>query len=83
MPGALKGIEVGASVIPHGPLLEVGVDVSTMWADVPEPQRAAVPTRGPGWWSMTLQEARDGLAVQPPTHVFDPKAVSPRHCMRA
>jgi hypothetical protein len=82
VPPALKGIEAGAEIIPHGPLLEVGVDVAQMWADIPEDQRASVDPHRAGWWAMTLQEARDGSAVQPPAHVFDPAVTAPRRCMK-
>lgn len=82
VPPALEGVEAGGEIIPHGPLLEVNVDVAQMWTDIPEPQRASVDTRRAGWWAMTLQESRDGSAVKPPTHVFDPMLTPPRRCMK-
>jgi hypothetical protein len=80
VPEGLKGIEARASVVPHGPLLEVGVDVTNMWSTVPEEQLASIDTKKAGWWAMTMQESRDGGSVAPPTHVFDPLVTPPRQC---
>lgn len=82
VPEGLKGIEAKATIIPHGPLLELGVDVANMWADVPEEKRAGVDTKSAGWWAMTMQEDRAGDAVAPPTHVFDPMVTPPSQCKK-
>jgi hypothetical protein len=83
VPAALDGIEAHAEVIPHGHLIEVGVDVLNMWNDVPEEQLAAIATRKAGWWAMTMKESQDGSNIVPPQHVFDPAVTPPTQCKRA
>lgn len=80
VPEGLKGVEARASIVPHGKLLAVSVDVNTMWAAIPEEQRATIDTRRAGWWAMTMQESLDGKSVAPPTYVFDPQVTPPRQC---
>ena len=82
VPAALKGVEAGAEIIPHGPLLEIGVDVDAMWADIPAEEQDTVDTHRAGWWAMTVRESRDGSSVQPPAHVFDPLVTPPGRCMK-
>ena len=83
VPEGLKGVHAKATIIPHGGLLEVRVDVANMWADVPEAVRAGLDTKKTGWWDMTMQEATDGGSVKPPTHIFDPKVTPPAQCMKS
>lgn len=83
VPAGLKGVTADGVVIPHGPLLEVGVDVVGMWADVPPAELADIDTVRAGWWTMTMTESQDGTSVQPPKHVFDPAVTPPSQCMRA
>ena len=83
VPAGLEKVEARASVIPHGPLLEVSVDVANMWSTVPEEQLAAIDTKRAGWWAMTMQQARDTSPTVRPTHVFDPAVTAPRQCMKA
>jgi hypothetical protein len=82
VPAALDGIEAGGVVIPHGHLIEVGVDVLNMWNDVPEEERAGIATRKAGWWAMTMKESQDGSNIVPPQHVFDPQVTPPSQCKR-
>jgi hypothetical protein len=82
VPDGLGDIEARATITPHGPLLEVGVDVATMWSTIPEDRLASIDTQRVGWWAMTMQESRDGNAVAPPTHVFDPQVTTPRGCTK-
>lgn len=83
VPAGLRGVQADGVVIPHGPLLEVGVDVVGMWADVPPGELADIDTKRAGWWSMTMKESQDGSSVQPPKHVFDPVVTPPSQCMKA
>lgn len=83
VPAELKGVTADGVVIPHGPLLEIGVDVLGMWADVPAAELADIDTKRAGWWTMTMKESQDGSSVQPPKHVFDPALTPPSQCMRA
>lgn len=82
VPAALKGVAADGVVIPHGPLLEIGVDVLGMWADVPAAELADFDTLRAGWWTMTMKESQDGTSVQPPKHVFDPAVTPPSQCMK-
>ena len=70
-------------IAPHGELIEVGVDVVSMWKKVPKDQRAELDTSRVGWWAMTMKESQDGSPVQPPKHVFDPAVTPPSQCMKA
>ena len=83
VPPSVKGVDAKATIIPHGPLLEVAVDVTRMWGYVKAGELANINTHHAGWWAMTMREARDGLSIAPPKHVFDPAVTSPRHCMKA
>ena len=83
VPAELKGVVADGVVIPHGPLLEVGVDVVGMWADVPPAELADIDTKRAGWWTMTMEESQNGASVQPPKHVFDPAVTPPSQCMKA
>jgi len=83
VPAGLDGIEAGGVIIPHGPLLEIGVDVVNMWADVPPEQLADIDTKKAGWWAMTMKESPNGAAIQPPKHIFDPAVTPPSQCMKA
>ena len=82
VPAGLKGVAADGVVIPHGPLLEIGVDVLGMWADVPAAELADIDTKRAGWWTMTMKEAQDGTSVKPPKHVFDPAVTPPSQCMK-
>ncbi len=82
VPAALGKVEASGEIIPHGPLLEVGVDVVNMWADVPPEQLADIDTKRAGWWAMTMKESRNGASVAPPKHVFDPAVTPPSQCMK-
>jgi hypothetical protein len=82
VPPALEGVEARAVVTPHGHLIEVGVDVVTMWNAVPEGALAAIETRKAGWWAMTMKESQDGASITPPQHVFDPVVTPPSQCKR-
>lgn len=82
VPAALDGVEARAIVTPHGPLIEVGVDVLNMWNALPEGELAAIETRKAGWWAMTMKESQDGSSITPPKHVFDPAVTPPSQCKR-
>ncbi len=82
VPPGLEAIEAGGEVIPHGPLLEVGVDVLNMWNKVPAEQLASIDTKQAGWWAMTMKESSNTSAVQPPKHIFDPAVTPPSQCTR-
>lgn len=83
VPEGLRGTEAKATIVPHGPLLEVGVDVANMWAEVPEEKQASIDTKGAGWWAMTMTEDRAGDPVAPPTYIFDPMVTPPSQCTKA
>jgi len=83
VPAALDGVEARAVVTPHGHLIEVGVDVLTMWNALPEEELAAIDTRKAGWWAMTMKESPDDSSITPPQHVFDPAVTPPSQCKRA
>ena len=82
VPAALDDTEARAVIAPHGHLIEVGVDVLSMWNDLPEEQLAAFDTRKAGWWAMTMKESPDGESITPPKHVFDPAVTPPSQCKR-
>ncbi len=75
--------EAEAFIAPHGFLIEVGVDVVSMWNTLPKQQRAGINTRGAGWWAMTMKQAQDESSIAPPQHVFDPAITPPSQCKRA
>lgn len=83
VPAAVDAVEATAVVTPHGPLIEVGVDVLNMWSEVPAEELAQIDTRKAGWWAMTMKESKDGSAIAPPVHVFDPAVTPPTQCKRA
>ena len=74
--------EAQAVLEPHGFLVEVGVDVMSMWQELPAEQRAGVDTRKSGWWAMTLKESQDDSSIEPPGNVFDPAVTPPSQCRR-
>ncbi|MDZ5660269.1 hypothetical protein SFC79_00715 [Nocardioides sp. S-58] len=74
--------EARGVISPHGPLIEVGVDVLSMWKKLPKDQRATVDTRGAGWWAMTIKESQDDTDIVSPQYVFDPTVTSPNDCKR-
>lgn len=73
--------EAEAVIEPHGHLIEVGIDVTGMWAKLPKEQKAALDKRV-GYWAMTMKESPDGSSIKPPMHVFDPKVTPPSQCKR-
>lgn len=74
--------EARGVISPHGPLIEVGVDVASMWKALPKAQRATVDTRGAGWWTLTMKESQDDTDIVSPQYVFDPTVTSPNNCKR-
>ena len=82
VPEALNAVEAKAVITPHGYLIEVGVDVLTMWNDVPKEELADIKTRRAGWWAMTMKESQNGGNIVPPQHVFDPAVTPPTQCKR-
>ncbi|SEB47607.1 hypothetical protein SAMN04489844_0217 [Nocardioides exalbidus] len=74
--------EASAFFAPHGPLVEVGVDLNSMWRKLPKGQRNNVDTRDAGWWTMTLQASQDGSGIVPPKYIFDNKVTPPSQCKR-
>ena len=82
VPAGLQDVRATGVVIPHGSsMLEVGVDVVGMWADVAPEALSTIDTKRAGWWSMTMKEALDDSWVHPPTHVFDPAVTPPSQCV--
>ncbi|MBD3913014.1 hypothetical protein [Nocardioides hwasunensis] len=74
--------EAAGVISPHGPLIEVGVDVQSMWKKLTKEQRAELATNRTGWWAMTMRESSDDSAVAPPPKVFDPVVTPPSQCKR-
>lgn len=74
--------EARGVITPHGPLIEVGVDVLSMWKTLPKAQRAEVDTADAGWWAMTMKESQDDTDIVSPQYVFDPAVTSPNDCKR-
>lgn len=74
--------EANAFIAPHGFLIEVGIDVVSMWNTLPKDQRSTINTRGAGWWAMTMKRAQDESSIAPPQHVFDPAVTPPSQCKR-
>lgn len=83
VPAAVDKTKVRAIVKPHGPLVEVAVDVAGMWGKVPSEALAGFDTRRSGWWAVTMRESTDGSSIAAPEHVFDPKVTPPTQCKRA
>ena len=83
VPSVPYDTEADAFITPHGPLIEVGIDVQGMWNRMPKAERASIDTRRAGWWAMTMKESQDASAVQPPKNVFDPAVTPPSQCMKA
>jgi hypothetical protein len=83
VPDVPNDVEAKAVIAPHGHLIEVGVDVQSMWNKLPEDQRAAVDHRGAGWWAMTMKRAGNDASIAPPQHLFDPAVTPPSQCKRA
>ena len=67
---------------PHSSLIEVGVDVQSMWKTLPKAERAGIDTSGAGWWAMTLKESQDDTDIVSPEFVFDPTVTPPTECRR-
>jgi hypothetical protein len=82
VPAALDGTEARAVVTPHGHLIEVGVDVLTMWSQVPRAELADIQTKKSGWWAMTMKESQEDTGIVPPKFVFDPAVTPPSQCKR-
>ncbi|RYB95170.1 hypothetical protein EUA93_12935 [Nocardioides oleivorans] len=74
--------EASAFFAPHGPLIEVGIDVNSMWQKLPKAQRANIDTRNAGWWAMTLQASQDDSGINAPKYIFDNKVTAPSQCKR-
>ncbi|GAA5123943.1 hypothetical protein GCM10023339_44700 [Alloalcanivorax gelatiniphagus] len=74
--------EARAVIAPHGHLIEVGVDVLSMWKALPKEQRSSVDTRGAGWWTLTMKESQDETDIVSPQFVFDPTVTPPNECKR-
>lgn len=83
VPAEVDKIKARAIVKPHGPLVEVAVDVAGMWGKVPSASLAGFDTRRSGWWAMTMREASDAAPIEVPQHVFDNKVTAPTQCKRA
>lgn len=75
--------EARTVISPHGHLIEVGIDLVSLWKAVPEDQRATFETRRAGWWLMTMKKSPDDSSIAPPEHVFDPAVTPPSQCTRA
>lgn len=82
LPSASYDTEAKGLISPHGPLIEVALDVRGMWKKLSKQQRTAFDTRKAGWWAMTMRESRDDSAIAPPTYVFDPAVTPPTQCKR-
>jgi hypothetical protein len=74
--------EAHAVITPHGPLIEVGVDVQSMWKSLPKAERAEIDTARAGWWAMTMKESQDDTDIVSPQFVFDPTVTPPTECKR-
>lgn len=83
VPAAVDKVKVRAIVKPHGPLVEVAVDVAGMWGKVPPEALAGFDTRRSGWWAMTMRESSDDAPIEEPKHVFDNRVTAPSQCKRA
>lgn len=75
--------EANGLISPHGHLIEVQVDVVSMWRDLPKEQRATVDTSRAGWWAMTMKESQNDSNIAPPKHIFNPAVTPPSQCKRA
>jgi hypothetical protein len=80
LPSALNGAEANATIVPHGRLIEVAVDLRKMWRRVPQDQLARIDTRHAGWWAMTIKESLDLQSISAPGVVFDPAVTPPNRC---
>ena len=74
--------EAEAFISPHGHLIEVGVDIQSMWKSLSKDRLAELDTRHAGWYAMTMKESPDGKSIVPPPNVFDPKVTPPSQCKR-
>ena len=72
--------EANGLISPHGHLIEVQVDVVSMWRNLPNEQRATVDTSRVGWWAMAMKESQNGANIVPPKYVFDPAVTPPSQC---
>jgi hypothetical protein len=82
VPSVPYDTEAKGVIAPHGHLVEVGVDLVSLWNDLSKEQRAAFDTRRAGWWAMTMKESTNGANIVPPQHVFDPAVTPPSQCTR-
>lgn len=82
LPAVSYDTEAKGAISPHGPLIEIGIDVQGMWKRLSKQQRVAFDTRRAGWWAMTLRESEDTSSIAPPKFVFDPTVVPPSQCRR-
>jgi hypothetical protein len=82
LPDVSYDTEASGVISPHGPLIEIGIDVQGMWKKLSKQQRAAFDTRKAGWWAMTLRESLDDSSIAPPKFVFDPAVTPPSQCKR-
>jgi hypothetical protein len=80
VPAALDGVEADATIVPHGRLIEVAVDIRKMWRRVPQDQLAGIDARDAGWWAMTMKESRELDSISAPEVVFDPAVTAPNRC---
>jgi hypothetical protein len=83
LPDVSYDTEAQGVLSPHGPLIEVGLDVRGMWKKLSKQQRAAFDTRKAGWWAMTMRESQDDSSIVPPKYVFDPAVTPPTQCKKA
>ena len=82
VPSVPYDTEASAVISPHGHLIEVGVDVVSMWKTVAKEKLASLNTKQAGWWAMTMKESPDGKNIAPPEFVFDPSVTPPSQCKR-
>ncbi|MDR7255802.1 hypothetical protein J2X46_004820 [Nocardioides sp. BE266] len=83
VPSVPYDTEARAVIAPHGHLIEVGIDLVSLWKSVPDEQRASLETRRAGWWLMTMKKSPDDDSIAPPKYVFDPAVTPPSQCTRA
>lgn len=74
--------EAEAFISPHGHLIEIGVDIQSMWKSLSKDRLAELDTRHAGWYAMTMKESSDGKNIAPPANIFDPKVTPPSQCRR-
>lgn len=82
VPTALDGVEADVTIVPHGRLIEVAVDIRKMLRRVPEDQLVRIDSRSAGWWAMTIRESLDRDSISAPEIVFDPAVTPPNRCRK-